>query len=217
MLKQDRNAKSVQSSIGKALAIIPLTPNQWTVLSLFVAIAAGIMIAFSGNLVFGLALFALAGMMDLIDGAVARARGEVSALGGFIDGVVDRFVEAVFLFSFMFVPLPSVLGIDAKIWLASLVFLGTCMPSFIRAYADHKGVLKREEALALGGIFERSERIGLLVLGLAAGIFFSMGFFVYSIILASALSLVTIVQRLSSITNLKRDRIPILDKNHPNV
>ena len=197
MLKQDANARGLQTSLGKALAIIPLTPNQWTILSLFVALAAGAAIAY-GDLPLGLALFAAAGIMDLIDGAVARARGEVSALGGFMDGVVDRFVEAIFLFSFMFVPLPAII-VDAKIWLASLVFLGTCMPSFIRAYAEHKGVVNREKALALGGVLERSERIGLVIIGLAIGIVFSMQYFVYVIILASALSLVTIMQRLIEI------------------
>jgi phosphatidylglycerophosphate synthase len=157
-----------------------------------------------GNLSIGLALFALAGMLDLVDGAVARARNETSAFGGFLDGVVDRFVEAVFLFSFMFVPLPVVFGVDARVWLAALVFLGTCMPSFIRAYADHKGVLEREDALALGGVFERSERLGLIIIGLAIGILYSMQFFVYAIILASVLSLATIIQRLSAIAARKK-------------
>ncbi len=205
MLKQDANARGLQSSIGKALAIIPLTPNQWTILSLFVALAAGAAIAY-GNLPFGLALFAAAGIMDLIDGAVARARGEVSALGGFIDGVVDRFVEAIFLFSFMFVPLPTIL-MDSRIWLASLVFLGTCMPSFIRAYADHKRIIKSDKALALGGVFERSERIGLIIIGLVIGIIFSMQYFVYAIILASALSLVTIIQRLLAIAEWAQPKV----------
>ena len=124
MLKQDNTARGLQSSIGGALAIIPLTPNQWTILSFFTALVASIRIVLFGDLPLGLALFALAGMMDVVDGAVARARKETSAFGGFLDGVIDRFVEAVFLFSFMFVPLPTVLGIDPRIWLASLVFLG---------------------------------------------------------------------------------------------
>ena len=194
MLKQIGFSKKLQQSLGQFLAAITLSPNQWTVLSLLIAVVAGAMIAL-GDLFLGLLLFAVAGAFDLIDGAVARARGEVSELGGFIDGVADRFVEAIFLFSFMFYALPTIL-IDPKIWLAAVIFLGTCMPSFIRAYADHKGVLSREKALALGGICERSERLALLVLGLAAGIFISMEYFVYSLILVSALSLVTVVQRL---------------------
>ena len=194
MLKQIGFLKKLQQSLGQLLSAIPLSPNQWTVLSILVALVAGAMIA-SGDLFLGLVLFAAAGAFDLIDGAVARARGEVSKLGGFIDGVADRFVEAIFLFSFMFYALPVVF-VDPKIWLAAVIFLGTCMPSFIRAYADHKGVVSREKALALGGLCERSERLGILVLGLAAGILLSMEYFVYALILVSALSLITIAQRL---------------------
>lgn len=202
MLKQQEDLRGIQGKIGSVLSVIPLSPNQWTLLSLIIAIIAGISIAFFNSLPLGIVLFAIAAIMDLVDGAVARARGEVSPLGGFLDGVVDRFVEAVFLFSMMFVPLPTIL-INPIIWLSSLVFLGTCMPSFIRAYADHKGVLKREEALALGGIFERSERLGLVVIGLLAGIFCGMQFFVYAIILASVLSLITIIQRLFAVLGKK--------------
>lgn len=197
MLKQANAPRRLQEKIGAALAGIPLTPNQWTLLSLLIALGGAALIV-AGNLGGGLILFAVAALFDLIDGAVARARGEATALGGFIDGVADRFVEAMFLFTFMFYPLPAI-GADAKVWLAALVFLGTCMPSFIRAYADHKGVVSREKALALGGTCERSERLGIVVLGLAAGIAFGMEYFVCAVILACALSLVTIFQRLSEI------------------
>jgi archaetidylinositol phosphate synthase len=197
MLKQARESGEAQALVGSALAAIPLSPNQWTALSLALALGGASLIAVQ-NLGAGLILFALAALFDLIDGAVARARGEATAMGGFLDGVTDRFVEAVFLFSFMFLPLPLIL-IDAKIWLALLVFLGTCMPSFIRAYADHKGVLTRQRALALGGICERSERLGLVILGLAAGLVLGMEYFVLAVMLACALSLATIIQRLAAI------------------
>ncbi|MFH0885355.1 MAG: CDP-alcohol phosphatidyltransferase family protein [Candidatus Micrarchaeota archaeon] len=199
MLKQGEGAKGLQAKMGKLLAVIPLSPNQWTLLSVIIAIAAGISIAITQNLALGLGLFALAALFDIIDGAVARARNEVSALGGFIDGVADRFVEGIFLLSFMFVPLPSVAGVDYRVWLAITIFLGTCMPSFVRAYADHKGVIPREKALALGGICERSERIIIIIIGLGAGLIMSMEFFIYSLVLASALSLVTVLQRLFAV------------------
>jgi len=198
MLKQESSLRKLQTSVGKTLAIIPLSPNHWTILSLLVALIAGIMISF-GELFLGLFLFAFAALLDLVDGAVARATGQVSKFGGFIDGVADRFVEAVFLFSFMFYPLPEIF-IDAKIWLASVLFLGTCMPSFVRAYADHKEVIAKSKALALGGICERSERLLIIIIGLFAGIIFSMDFFVYSLIIASFLSAITILQRLFQIS-----------------
>ena len=200
MLKQNAGLRGIQTSIGKILSVIPLSPNQWTFLSVLLAFSAALAVAVTGNLIIGLSLFALAALFDVIDGAVARARNEVSALGGFVDGVADRFVEASFLFSFMFIMLPTIF-VDAKIWLALLIFLGTCMPAFIRAYADHKGVVSRETALAMGGIFERSERLLVVILGLAAGMLVSMEFFVYAIIIAIALSAVTTVQRLYEIKN----------------
>jgi phosphatidylglycerophosphate synthase len=197
MLKQQSSLTNIQTSIGKALAVIPLSPNHWTLLSILIAIAAAVMIAI-GNLIIGLVLFAVAGLFDLIDGAVARARGEVSNFGAFIDGVSDRFVEAIFLFSFMFYSLPEIF-IDAKIWLAGAIFFGTCMPSFVKAYADHKEVISKEKALALGGICERSERILLIIIGLALGLAVSMEFFIYALILLIALSIITIIQRLAGI------------------
>lgn len=198
MLKQNEGLRGIQAGMGKALASIPLSPNQWTFLSVVLALLAALAVALTNSLAIGLSLFALAALFDVIDGAVARARNETSALGGFVDGVADRFVEASFLFSFMFIPLPQML-IDAKIWLALLIFLGTCMPAFIRAYADHKGALSREKALAMGGVFERSERLLVILAGLAAGLLFSMDYLVYSVILASALSVITILQRLLSV------------------
>jgi archaetidylinositol phosphate synthase len=198
MLKQNAFLRGVQGGIGKILAAIPLSPNNWTVLSFLIAVAGGVVIAFYDELLVGLALFAVAAVFDLIDGAVARARGEVTKLGGFIDGVADRFVEAIFLFSLMFYPLPTVF-IEPAIWLAAVIFLGTCMPSFVRAYSDHKGVLSKEKALALGGICERSERLSIIIIGLAAGLLYGMELFVYSLILVSALSLLTVIQRFLNI------------------
>jgi phosphatidylglycerophosphate synthase len=206
MLKQNEGLRGIQTSIGKALSIIPLTPNQWTFLSVVAALAAALAVAYTGNLAIGLALFALAALFDVIDGAVARARNEVSALGGFIDGVADRFVEFFFLFSFMFIPFPTIF-VDAKVWIALLVFLGTCMPSFIRAYADHKGVIPREKALAMGGIFERSERLLLVIAGLAAGMLVSMEYFVYAMAIACALSLITIIQRILEIAKQNQPKV----------
>jgi phosphatidylglycerophosphate synthase len=202
MMKQDEGLKGVQDAIGKALAVIPLTPNQWTILSLLVALTAGAVIVLHSNLMLGLILFAIAALFDMIDGAVARARKQVSAFGGFLDGVVDRFVEAIFLISLMFVALPSIF-VDAKIWLALTIFLGTCMPSFVRAYAEHKGVLSKEKAHALGGICERSERLAIIIIGLVAGLAISLDYFIYALILVCILSLITIFQRILAVSQPK--------------
>lgn len=183
-----------QSKIGKSIAKIPISPNQWTFFSLLIAICGAFMITLN-SLLAGLVLFALSFVFDAIDGAVARARNETSNFGGFLDGVIDRFVEAIFLFSFMFYPLPSFF-FDSKIWIAFVLFFGTSMVSFVRAYADHKGVIQKEKTLKMGGVCERTERLLLLTIGLFAGIFISMNYFVYSLVLATLLSIVTIIERI---------------------
>jgi len=198
MIKQNSSARGLQSKMGNVLAAIPLTPNHWTILSVLIALCGGIIIALTGNFIAGIILFALSAVFDAVDGAVARARKQTSKYGGFLDGIADRFVEAIFLFSFMFVTLPDFL-FPAKIWLAGVIFLGTCMPSFIRAYADHKEVLTTKEALALGGICERGERLVILIIGLVAGISLSMEYFVYSLALVCIFSLVTIIQRMLAV------------------
>lgn len=81
MLKQDKGLRGIQASAGKILAVIPLTPNQWTFLSVALALVAALAVAMTGSLVLGMVLFIFAALCDAADGAVARARGEASRLG----------------------------------------------------------------------------------------------------------------------------------------
>ncbi len=196
MLKGRKSSKGVQERIGELLAFIPLRPNHWTVLAIFLGLMGALAITLMQNLYFGLLLFVVGGAMDMVDGAVARARNEATRFGGFLDGVSDRFMEAIFLFAFMFYPLPEIL-IDSKIWLAGLIFIGTCMPSFIRAYAEHNKVISHTSAKKMGGLFERSERLILLAAGLFAGIILSMDYFVGAVILSVILSSITVLQRIA--------------------
>ena len=74
---------------------------------------------------------------------------------------------------------------------------------FERAYSEHKGVLSREKALALGGICERSERLAIVIMGLAAGLAISLDYFIYALILVCVLSLMTIMQRVLAVAQPK--------------
>ncbi|MBI5223293.1 CDP-alcohol phosphatidyltransferase family protein [Candidatus Micrarchaeota archaeon] len=199
MLKQNEGLRKVQTQIGSMFAILPISANQWTIISLICAIVAGIEIT-TGNLIVGLVLFAFGGFLDMIDGAVARYRNQSSKFGGFLDGVVDRIVESIFLISFMFYPLPSEVLFDSKIWIALTLILGTYMPSFIRAYADHNEVMSKEKAKKMGGICERSERIVIFVASTLAGIYLNnMTYFVYGLVTVCTLSSLTIAQRIMEV------------------
>ena len=197
MLKQ--RMKGIQRSVGLLLAGLPVTPNQVTLLSILFAILSAWLVC-EGKIVEGCVMFLLAGVMDGLDGAIARAKGMVTEFGGFIDGVVDRIVEGIFILSLMTIELPDVV-LPGYVWLGALLLFGTCMPSFVRAYADHKHVVAHETALLMGGVFERTERVLMVVFATMIGYFFGWVYFVYLIIISVVLSLVTVLQRISIVWN----------------
>lgn len=162
MIKSSSFGKGVSSQLGKLFGWVPLTPNQITFLSVLCALAGAGILFFRHDWVFSSILFFLSFALDAVDGAVARARNVVSKKGAFIDGISDRLVEFFFIIAF----LSSVWGPDLlSFWsLILILFFGTCMSSFVKAYAEHQNVLSHEAAHALPGMFERAPRTILLIL-----------------------------------------------------
>jgi len=185
--------------LGVLLAGIPLTPNQWTVFSIVPAVLGFLVLAYRGDMLLALGLFVVSGILDAVDGAVARVTGKTSNFGAYLDGMVDRLVEALLYVGLMLYGLPdlSYAGVNAPMWLmlALLLFFGGAMVSYSRAYADHRKVVTDEKALRrMGGVLERAERLCLVFLGMLA--FPACPTCLnYAVLLALALSLVTLAQR----------------------
>lgn len=141
-------------------------------------------------------LFAFSTLIDGIDGGVARVTGAVSSLGAYLDGIVDRIVEALLLFGLMFSGFVSdYYNIPSYAWLALLLFAGTVFTSYARAYADHRKALTDEKKLKkMGGLLERPERLILVFAGMAAW-FYQPEYLTYAIVAAALLSCVTVLQR----------------------
>ena len=122
--------------IGKKFGFF--SPNVWTTLSLIVAFVAFLLVAF-GYFWAGVILFMISALMDFIDGKVARYSERVSSLGAWWDGVVDRFVDALFIGCFFFFDFP---GSERQLSIMLFVLLfATLLPPFIVAYANHRGVV----------------------------------------------------------------------------
>lgn len=122
--------------VGKTFAF--LSPNTWTTLSLFMAIAAYYAVL-QDRPISGALLFALGSLMDLIDGKVARFTGRSTRLGAFWDGTVDRFVDMLMILCLFTLEFPPSL-LPMQIMLFLLLFF-TLMPPFIVAYANHRGAV----------------------------------------------------------------------------
>lgn len=179
------------------LARLGLSPNGWTALALAVAFG-GFFALWGGQLLPGLLLFLLSGTLDVVDGAVARATGRTSATGAFLDGVLDRYVEVLLILGLLFYLGPTAeFFIPVGAWIAILVF-GAVMTSFVRAYADHRGLVRDQKVLAeeMGGLLERAERLILIYAGMIGALLFGDGWLLGAIVLAAVLSNLTAVQRI---------------------
>jgi phosphatidylglycerophosphate synthase/putative flippase GtrA len=122
-----------------------------TILSALLGAAAGFSAA-GGHFALAGWIFLLSGILDTLDGRVARARNEESKAGSAIDSVLDRYTDSA-----------ALIGLgwyyrDGWVLLAVLFALfGGAMVPYVRAKGESLGVAVR------GGQLQRAERV--LILG----------------------------------------------------
>ena len=143
--------------IGRRLHRAGLNADVLTAAGLVVAAGAAVAIG-SGATRLGFVLVILAGLPDLLDGALAKAAGTAGPRGAFFDSVADRITDAI-LFGGVAWYLQSKYG-GHMAMLALAVFGAATIISYERAKAELLGFDAR------GGIMERAERIIFLSFGL---------------------------------------------------
>ena len=157
---------------------------QVTLLSLAVNLWAGWLLLRGDRFVPGLLLL-LAGILDILDGGVARLRGTAGPAGAFLDSVMDRISDFV-VFACLYWSLAGQGNVlAASLALSSLVV--SLSVSHVRAEAEALGLSLTE------GFFQRIERYIALIIGLTAP-----GALTPVLVLLTAFGGVTVVQRLYS-------------------
>ena len=131
-------------------------PNFFTLLGFFATLAASFLIIKGFWLLSGLAII-LSGLFDLFDGVVARRLQKVTAFGGFLDSVLDRYSDLFLLLAILIHYLYK--GETALVILTSFVSIGTVLIPYARARAEAMQVPCN------AGLMERAERIILLSAG----------------------------------------------------
>jgi CDP-diacylglycerol---glycerol-3-phosphate 3-phosphatidyltransferase len=148
----------VTDPIGAALVRAGLTPNGMTVVGTVGAVGFALWLFPTGHLLAG--TFAVWGfvMLDLLDGAMARARGGGTKFGGVLDSVCDRIADGALLAGIAWyafeVAERAQLGAAALICLV----LGQVI-SYIKARAEASGLS------ANVGLVERAERLIVALVG----------------------------------------------------
>lgn len=138
------------------LFLRPINPDWLTVCGAVVSVGAAVAFSRGEFLLGGLALFA-GGFFDLVDGVVARHFKLSTTFGGLLDSTLDRLVDMVVLLGMLL--FYSAAGQQAFAVLTAYVLVCTVLISYTKARAElHLSHLP-------GGVFERGERMGLLVFG----------------------------------------------------
>jgi CDP-diacylglycerol--glycerol-3-phosphate 3-phosphatidyltransferase len=150
-------ADSVAPPLARLLARTSLTPDLLTWLGFVIAIGAAVLITFDHFLAAGVVVL-VAGLFDMLDGALARLTDHVSPFGGILDSTLDRLSEAAVLLALL-----AVFAREGNVTMSLLVgvtLVGSLMVSYIRARMEGMGIACR------AGFFTRPERVVVLALGL---------------------------------------------------
>lgn len=184
--------KSIERFIGKTLGRLPVTPNQWTLLSVVFALI-GLHFTINFNFLLALISFFVSGILDFIDGSVARAKNMSSSAGAYIDTIVDRYIEGIMFLGLLFVSLPTVI-FPSYIWIFLALF-GSMLTTYTKAAAKEKELVKQE---LKGGLMSRGERLILIFLIFILLIFSQQYLATIIIIIFAILSNFTALQRFFS-------------------
>lgn len=174
-------------------AYSPFPPGFYTITSFFLALAA-VICAYEHAFVTSIILFLAAGLFDVVDGSVARAQNKASNLGAFVDGTIDRFVDFAIIFSYFYFNItPFWLDLSQLICITSFVVI---MPSFIVAYANHRGAVEDDNETLIWRIMNRGEML-IIMIGILIAALVSPSWAGYLLILLIILSTITIVQTIA--------------------
>jgi phosphatidylglycerophosphate synthase len=144
------------SPLWRVLLASGVRANTVTGIAAGLGASSGIAVA-CGRFALGGWLFLFSGILDALDGRIARAHGEAAPSGTIVDSVLDRYADSLMLmglawyFRHTWVLIPTLAAI-----------LGTSLIPYVRAKAEALGVPGHP------GLMQRAERILYLGTALAA-------------------------------------------------
>ncbi|HUK92845.1 MAG TPA: CDP-alcohol phosphatidyltransferase family protein [Methanomicrobiales archaeon] len=166
--------------VGKAFARAGFTPNQISLLSLLLGVAAMLLFAVRSFPLGGVVLF-LSAVLDLVDGHVSRIQDSGTKFGAVFDWIVDKYVDTLAMIGIGISGIPLVTRIlplppIADPVVVMFAILGSMMNTFIKpvVYAEvgfaerHHG--KIDDPLEGVGFFGRPETLLVLVIGGLTGL-----------------------------------------------
>jgi phosphatidylinositol phosphate synthase len=197
-------ARSLASRSIVGLTRTRVTPNALTTAGVSLCLAASVVVFFENRNPWlfywlGAFLFVVGSILDILDGALARAGGKTTPFGAFLDSTTDRVGEAAMLGAIALIfhryDHPVALG------LAFAGVAGSLLVSYTRARAEALG-LKGDV-----GIGSRAERVVVITAGLVLAPI-SIWLLVAAISLLTATAWITVLQRILFVRKQLNEREP---------
>ena len=143
--------------LAKSLSRLGVSPSVVTLAGLVLVFASCLYVLLTKHLLVFCGLLTIAGLFDVLDGAVARASGRVTKFGAYLDAVCDRYVEAAVVLS---------VAVVTGYWLLSMVvIIGALLTSYAKARAAMEVPIANAE---WPDLMERGERSIVFGVGLVA-------------------------------------------------
>jgi CDP-diacylglycerol---glycerol-3-phosphate 3-phosphatidyltransferase len=182
-------ARSLASRSISGLARTRVTPNALTVSGVLLCALASILVLFENRheiTFYWLAatVFVVGSLLDILDGALARAGGKATPFGAFLDSTTDRVTEGFMLTAIAYVLARHHHPVFVAVAVTAVA--GSFLVSYTRAKAEALGL--RGDV----GIGSRAERVVVIAAGLVLA---PWGVLPWALVLLAATAWVTVVQR----------------------
>jgi CDP-diacylglycerol---glycerol-3-phosphate 3-phosphatidyltransferase len=188
-------------SIG-SLARTRVTPNALTTAGVSLCLAASVVVFFENRNEWlfywlGAVLFVVGSILDILDGALARAGGKTTPFGAFLDSTTDRIGEGAMLGAIALIFHRHDHPVALAVTFAAVA--GSFLVSYTRAKAEGLGL--RGDV----GLGSRAERVVVITAGLVLGPI-SIWLLVGAIALLTATAWLTVLQRILFVRKQLRER-----------
>jgi CDP-diacylglycerol--glycerol-3-phosphate 3-phosphatidyltransferase len=183
-------ARTLASRSIVGLARTRVTPNALTTAGVSLCLAAAVLVYFEDHnkLLFywlGAFVFVVGSILDILDGALARAGGKTTPFGSFLDSTTDRVGEGAMLGAIALIFARH--GNEVALGAAIAAVAGSFLVSYTRAKAEALGL--RGDV----GFGSRAERVVAITAGLVLA---PWGLLPWAIYLLTATAWLTVLQRI---------------------
>ncbi|MEM2669500.1 MAG: CDP-alcohol phosphatidyltransferase family protein [Candidatus Bathyarchaeia archaeon] len=195
LTKLKRKVQEIVSAEARLIHKAGLKPNIVSAMGAILGLLSGIaywaagvslpdLNAYRIHLSTATVLLMLSGFSDALDGALARIYGEATVMGGFLDSLLDRYVDSAVLCGLILG------GLCDNFW-GFIALVGSLLTSYVRARSEAADV-----PMETVGVMERAERIIVIIAAsIVSAILAETIALKFSIMFLAVASNLTVIQR----------------------